>query len=176
MMRVSDIFSVSNCVFSKMKYTFPIEKTVLDTGFVVDYSERWLSPIVALYTSNGTMTDDNMAKLANLIETIYKDRWDRIKSTLSLDYDVLNPKETKENTITDSTAGYDSKVYGYDSETGVNDESNTTTGKTTQQKTTTGRGGYLPQQLINAELEVRKNSFYRIVLSDVADVLTLKVY
>lgn len=123
----------------------------------------------------------------------YADKWKAYRKDLGLEYDPLNPYDsTTTRNRTYSTKGSSSNkesgtesVYGFDSETPVNDNATGTDSNSSNQRddTTTEsvnikgrRSSTTPADLIRRDLRLRQTRLVDTILSDVRGELTLSIY
>lgn len=173
---INETMSKSIGFFTHFSFDFTIDKTLLDILYFSMFKNRLISPLVEDMTSDDILTEDSVKSLVDLIETLYTEKWTKVKTALSLDYDTLKPREN-ETIVTDTqNADTNNKIYGFDSETGVNDSS-ATAGKTENRtETTKSRGNITPQTLILNEINFRQYSFIQSVFKDINNLITLDIY
>lgn len=193
MEKVKDIISLENSFFGTMKTNYEtlytklfgeIETSDMDMNLLVQCGERYCSPLLSHYPMN---------KVVSYVVQKYGDSWEKIKDTLSLEYDVLKPYSTTTTTKSEKTANSTTNgsseetngVVGFDSETvtdsdTTNTTSNNSTDETQTDNTTVENGGnvgsYTNADLIANEIEMRKVSFISLALNDIQSQLTLDIY
>lgn len=96
---VKDVLPIENGVFSHMEYTFRAEvtKEQLDFLFMTSYSRKNLAPVIdILHDSDADedefsqLTDAELTKLANLMLSYYKPRWDKLAEIYDIEYDPIH--------------------------------------------------------------------------------------
>ena len=193
MEKVNEIISLENSFFGTMKADYEtiytklfgeIEPSDMDMNLLVQCGNRYCSPLLSHYP---------MKKVVSFIVNKYGESWERIKETLSLDYDVLKPysnttttKSTKTaNSTNNETSEETNGIIGFDSETITDSDtthatSNNSTDETQTDNTTVINGGNLGSRtnadLITNEIEMRKVSFVSLALNDIQSQLTLDIY
>lgn len=121
------------------------------------------------------------AKDVTVTETKSKDINDLNTTTYNTE-DKKTGTDTETQTGTDTNAKTGTETVGVSETVTRSDEGTVSTqeenGKEigTTVSETGNRWGFTNQELINAELELRKNNFYESILNDVAQLLTLSVY
>lgn len=172
---VKEVFSNFN-VIGQFNFDFGVDKTLLDKIFKSRCNERYVSPIVSVFVTIDNPTLEEVKSLCNSIETYYNNRWVKTQKALGLNYEVLAPLETTVQTNSDITNAQNSKVYGFDSDTGVDDTSNSSTSKNEKAETRKSRGTRTPQSLILEEINITRYTFIDIVINDIIDIITLDIY
>lgn len=194
MKKIKDIFTLSNGFFTQLKHDNPttyaelfdtFDASDLEIDFLSMCGERYAAPVV-------TYADD-MSTLTRVILNRYNEAWLKIKAALFADYDITKPYSITTTTIkqnesvrTDESENTNAAaVYGFDSETAVNDTTKTDTGKTTEKTNDTANnkservgniGNTSIPELIQAEIETRKITFLTLVMNDIKEFITLKIY
>lgn len=121
-----DIISTPTGIFQKMPtptlYTISnMSLLEIDMLFNADYSSRTLSPIVESLVDydedddSYSITNENLTTLATLIEHYYKSKWERILSTLDIEYNPIYnyyDEHTGTDNTTRSGSTLDEKQYG----------------------------------------------------------------
>lgn len=172
---VKEVFSNVN-VIDQFNFDFGIDKTILDKIFKSRCNDRYVSPIVDEFVTTDNPTLEEVKSLCNAIEVYYNNKWVKTKKALGLDYDVLSPLETTVQTNSDITNAQNNKVYGFDSDTGVDDTSNNSTSKNEKTETRKSRGTRTPQSLILEEINITRYTFIDLVIKDIIDIITLDIY
>lgn len=170
--------------YSDVLGTYPAAR--LDARFNVLYGNRTLFDVMV---SNGRLDETGLYG----IWLAYADKWRGYRKALGLEYDPLNPYDsttTRERTYTtqgsskSSETGTDS-VFGFDSETAVNDTSNGTNSDSSNQRNDStketvtivgNRSSDTPADMIRSELRLRQTRLIDTILSDVRGELTLSIY
>ena len=194
MKRIKEIFTSTNGFFTQLQLDNPtkyvelfdtFEPSDLEIDFLSLCGERYAAPVVTIA--------ENMGVLTNIILNRYNEAWIKIKSALFADYDVTKPysmqtvssSESEGETANETENTNAAAVYGFDSQTAVNDKTATDTGNstTTRNETinrTTTRIGNIGNvnipELIAAEIETRKITFLTLVMNDIKEFITLKIY
>lgn len=163
-----------------------VDATALDDRFNRLYGGR------TLYTSmisEGSL--DNAGLLGIWLSHV--DKWKAYRSALNLEYDPLDTyhsTETRERTYdtagsSSSTNSSNDSVFGFDSESAVNDSAGTESSTsensrndTTKETVTTSgnRTGTAQSDLLMKELRLRRISYIDTIMADVRDELTLSIY
>lgn len=172
---VKEVFSNVD-VISQFNFDFGIDKTILDKIFKSRCNERFISPIVYEFVTVDGPTLEEVKSLCNAIEVYYNNKWVKTQKALGLDYEVLSPLETTVKTNADTTNAQNNKVYGFDSDAGVDDTSNSSTSKNEKTETRKSRGTRTPQSLILEEINITRYTFIDIVIKDIIDIITLDIY
>lgn len=194
MIKINEKFTLTSGFFTSLKANNPtqyaeyfgeIEASDLEIDFLSMCGERYAAPVVTYSESMDTLT--------RVILNHYKDSWDKVKAALFAAYDITKPynmkttvtseKGVNANGTTQNTR--ESGVYGFDSVAAVNDEKETTNGTSTDKSTetltqTTENTGNIGNtnfsQLVQAEIETRKITFLTLVMNDIKEFVTLKIY
>lgn len=174
-MTVKEVFSNVNFI-SQFDFNFGVDKELLDKTFKSLYNDRYISPIVDAFLTVDGPTQAEVKKLCNAIEAYCNNKWIKTQKALGLSYDVLSPLESTVQTTADVTNTQNNKVYGFDSDTGVDDTSNSATSKNEKTETRKSRGTRTPQSLILEELNITKYTFIDIVFKDIIDIIALDIY
>lgn len=104
---VKDYLTPINGLFSHINYDFEfVEKPVLDLLVFTTFGERRVAPIVSS-TLSLNPTDEELNKLGIIVQSLYKNKWDRYKALLKLKYD---PIKNYEDTLTETIHGDESNV------------------------------------------------------------------
>ena len=161
-----------------------IDPDLLDVDLLANCSEKFAAPLL-LYTT--------LDKVVKVIVTKYSESWKRIKTALLLDYNILSPYDNKKittqerqgTTANNSTTTDKTGVATFDSVAMVDKQEDSTENKgTTEQNETvkitvenSGNTGSLSaQNLITAEMELRRRNFIDVVISDITSQITLAIY
>lgn len=157
----------------------------LDFDFYNMCSQRYASPLLA--------NSENNEQVVKILLMKYLEQWKRIKTVLTAEYDALTPyyKETTRNedktgVSTSETSGKDkNSIYGFNSDeaSGKDESENENSNSTNSQDSTVltevtqgNNGNQTQADIIAKELEIRKMSFYNVVLNDCKEQLTLSIY
>ena len=138
-------------------------------------ANRYISVWIQYYyvDDNKEFIADALHDIANEIITLFGDKWDKIYETLSLDYNPLSNYKGIETQKRDNTNL--SKVYGINSENGVNDNSNDF--NETLEITREGYNNINPTRAIYNELSLaNQNQYIKTIINDIKNYLTLDVY
>lgn len=194
MKKIKEVFSITSGFFTQLKADNPetykalfenFEPSDLEIDFLSICGERYAAPVV-------TYSND-MATLTRVILNRYNEAWAKVKAALFADYDITSPynmettttNESEVKTANETENTNAAAVYGFDSETAVNDKTATDTGasngtRTEQTQRITRRKGNIGNstfpELINAEIETRKITFLTLVMNDIKEFVTLKIY
>lgn len=159
----------------------------LDIDYYVSHSgEKYASRFYL------TMIDHNkdISYIANIIYNRFSEKWKHIYDAMMLEYNPLENYSMQEdenvNTDITNTSNGSSNVFGFntDSEDGVSDSKNevssTTSGKFDDNHRKLTRSGNIgvttSQQMLESELEIRKNIFIEMVMNDIDSIMCLKIY
>ena len=157
----------------------------LDITYYVSHSgEKYASRFyLTMLEHNKTISD-----IANIIFNKFSDKWKRIYDAIMMEYNPINNYDMVENEKVNSkitsTVGTDNKTYGFGSGTAAPtdtaDSTSTTEGlkdDNFRELTRSGNIGVTTSaQLLEGELEVRKNIFIDIVMNDIDTMMCLKLY
>lgn len=132
--KINDVISPINGLFSHMEYNFEFaNSSQLDTLFFISQGERTVAPLINFYIRDGTIPESSLTEISKIILSYYKDKWDRLKKLLKIEYDPIHnfSDEIKES-ISDSTEESDSKTVtttktGNSTNQRTNDTTDTTT-------------------------------------------------
>lgn len=174
-MMVKEVFSNVD-VISQFNFDFGVDKTILDKIFKSRCNDRYVSPIVYEFVTVDNQTLEEVKGLCTAIEVYYNNKWVKTQKALGLDYEVLSPLESTVQTNTDTTNAQNNKVYGFDSDAGVDDTSNSSTSKNEKTETRKSRGTRTPQSLILEEINMTRYTFIDIAIKDIIDIITLNIY
>lgn len=193
MKRIKEFITFEKGFFSQMAKDKPelytelfedVPAANMDMDLIVTCGERYAAPLLIHY---------DMSKVVDYVLNRYCDGWKRVKNALNEDYNVLTPYDnkrvtTQEKTGTNTTSGTVSDKTGvttFDSdeavdktiESTVNEGTTNATEKVTITVENTGTNGNMAiSNLIQNEIEVRKNSFIALVIGDVENQLSLDIY
>lgn len=159
----------------------------LDIDYYVSHSgEKYASKF---YLS---MLDHNkdITYIANVIYNRFSEKWKRIYDAMMKEYNPLENYSMVEdenvNTDITNTSNGSSNVFGFNTESeggvsdGKNEVSNTTSGKFKDNYRQLKRAGNIgvttSQQMLESELEIRKNIFIETVMNDIDSIMCLKIY
>lgn len=132
--------------------------------------------------------DKTISDIANIIFNKFSDKWKRIYDAIMMEYNPINNYDMVENEKVNSkitsTVGTDNKTYGFGSTTAAPTDEAASTSTTEGTKddnyrelTRSGNIGVTTSaQLLEGELEVRKNIFIDIVMNDIDTIMCLKLY
>lgn len=191
--RIKDVFSTELGFFTEFERLYPNEydllfvgfdSDILNMAFVVNYGEKWVSPVV-------TLTD--IEHITKMMKAIYYESWLKIKQTLDKSYDVTKPYNTQltSSLERDFTSDIDSniidieQVYGFDSTIGQDDTKNTSErtrnidNHESNERVQTRIGNLGNRNIsddIRKEINVRDIKFLHIVLDNLEQELTLAIY
>lgn len=196
--KVKDVFPVSCGIMSAISdsagYGFNSD---MDLRLVATCGMRCITPIVELLLDGSTtLTSGLLERLAALILSEYRESWDRVKNTLTMEYNPLSASEYNEeehidsegentdnsnemkqddvSTVDISPASYvtDGKRTSESSGSGTNRSTSIRTLKRTSNSTS-----YKPVDLIQSEIEMRiQNKFTSRVLDDVKNYIAMQIY
>lgn len=157
----------------------------LDITYYVSHSgEKYASRFyLTMLDHNKTIND-----IAHIIFNKFSDKWKRIYDAIKMEYNPINNYDMVENEKVNSkitsTVGTDNKTYGFGSTTAAPTDEAASTSTTEGTKddnfrelTRSGNIGVTTSaQLLEGELEVRKNIFIDIVMNDIDTIMCLKLY
>lgn len=172
---IKELFSNIDFI-GQFDFNFGVDKEILDKTFKSRYNDRYISPLVEMFVTIDEPTSAEVKNLCNAIEAHCNNKWVKAQKALGLSYDVLSPLETTVQTTADVTNTQNNKVYGFDSDTGVDDTSNSATSKNEKTETRKSRGTRTPQSLILEELNITKYTFIDIVFKDIIGLIALDIY
>ena len=104
--KINEVLTPTNSIFTNMNYDFEIiESSQLDTLFYLNHGERRVSPLLNHFIRDGTILNEDLKEISNIILSFHKNKWDRLKKTIKLDYDVIHnfSDELKETTTIDES-------------------------------------------------------------------------
>ncbi len=196
--KVKDVFPMSNGIMSVIStsggYTFNAD---IDLRLLATCGKRCITPIVEmLLDGSTTLSNDLLERLASLILSEYKEAWDKIKDTLTMEYNPLSASQYHEEETTDA----EGENTDTSKEEQLNDVSTTNAlpdnfisdGKTTNDTKASGKSknkstriltrtsnstSYKPVDLIQSEIDMRvQNKFTSRVLEDVKNYIAMPIY
>lgn len=195
MMTVKETFPISNGIMSAISnaggYSFNND---MDLRLIATCGKRCVTPVVELLLENET--DDFIGRLTSLILSEYKESWDKIHATLTMEYNPLSASQYNETEITDdegentdnSTEVKQNDVSTSDSlpdnfisdGKSTNDSQASSTSKSSTKRTltrTSNSTSYKPVDLLKSEIEMRiENKFTSRVLEDVKNYIAMPIY
>ena len=109
-LKVKDYLTPINGLFSHIDYDFEfVEKPVLDLLVFTTFGERKVAPIVSS-TLSIKPTDEELTSLGKIVQSLYKNKWDKYKALLKVDYDpIRNYEDTLTETIHDTESNVGSE-------------------------------------------------------------------
>ena len=156
------------------------ESEMIDLEYYFNHSnEKWISPLFEkLYGMNPSTT---LTALANIIINKYGDKWNRLYDAfITTTYDPIENYSMTEESNANTDMNVNSKIYGFNSETGVNASDTNTNGSkltNTAELTRSGNIGVTTSQhMLESELNLRQWNFIDQIMADVDSILCLKVY
>lgn len=172
---------------------YQIDVDSLDRFFILKYGNRHLTELAEFYIKNN---DINL--LAKTLSDVYNQKWNKYFENMSrnlitdVDFTITETldgtTDNVENIINKNDSKRSDKEYSYNEDTAINSEESTTTGnnltdvtgkKTDKRtKTTTHKGvnGGKIRDSISVSRYLENIYFHEIVLKDVANNITLKIY
>ena len=132
--RINDVIAPINGLFSHMDYDFEfVNSSQLDTLFFISQGERAVAPLINFYIRDGTIPESSLTEISNTILSYYKDKWDRLKRLLKIEYDPIhNFSDEITESISDSAEQTDNKTVTLaKTGTSTNERTNDTTDTTT---------------------------------------------
>ncbi len=95
--KIKDCLPLVNGIWSKIDYQFPeifeVDASQLDILFLSNWSMRTVAPIINLIhtdTTSDMLTEAELITLANMINGIYKHRWDKLMAVAEMEYDPIH--------------------------------------------------------------------------------------
>ena len=132
--RINDVIAPTNGLFSHMEYDFEfVSSSQLDTLFFISQGERAVAPLINFYIRDGTIPESSLTEISSTILSYYKDKWDRLKKLLKIEYDPIhNFSDEITESISDTTEETDGKTVtvtktGNSTNQRTNDTTDTTT-------------------------------------------------
>lgn len=189
-MKVNEIFDSSNGIFANIfKPNFPVlytavfgedDPVLLDIQVSTKYGDRNLISAI---------TNETATEIVKATVTVKSDVWQKQVQVFNKEYDVLDPVTSKE-VINESYASDETGTNNtIDSKTAFNDgnfnnetkQARDTTGNrqstTKKESTKSGIPGSLPvSEVIQKEINLRKQNFKKAVMADLIDELTVDIY
>ena len=109
-LKVKDYLTPINGLFSHIDYNFEfVEKPVLDLLVFTTFGERKVAPIVSS-TLSIKPTDEELTSLGKIVQSLYKNKWDKYKALLKVEYDpIRNYEDTLTETIHDTESNVGSE-------------------------------------------------------------------
>lgn len=103
LLKVKDYLSPINGLFSHIDYDFEfVEKPVLDLLVFTTFGERRVAPVVSSVLSLKP-TEEELTSLGTIVKSLYKNKWDKYKALLKVEYDpIRNYEDTLTETIHDT--------------------------------------------------------------------------
>lgn len=191
MIKVKECLPIENGFFATLNEVNPslykslfdlLQPVNLDVELLTSCGERYASPI---------LTSFPLTQVVNCVIARYGNNWLKVKSALIADYDVLNQNNRKQvktmerntenvlsGTVVDNTSipTFDESIVTKNSDSTQNDTSETNNELVTTTIETRGNTNISLSNLVANEIEVRKNSFIKLVVGDVKNQLTLDIY
>lgn len=104
--QIKDLMTLTTDLFGYINYDLTdleISKEMLNFYFMSKYSNRWISPVMELLIEDGTIPAGNWTVLGNYLNQLFKNKWDRLKNIILLEYDPIhNYSDTMSEDITDN--------------------------------------------------------------------------
>lgn len=91
--QIKDLMTLTTDLFGYIDYDLTdleISKEMLNFYFISRYSNRWVSPVMDLLVEDGTIPTANWVTLGSYLNQLYKNKWDRLKSIVLLEYDPIH--------------------------------------------------------------------------------------
>lgn len=194
-MIVKDIFPLSNGIMAALsdagEYHFNND---MDLRLIAMCGKRTVTPVIDLLLECDQ--DEFITRLASLILSEYKESWDKIHNTLTMEYNPLSASQYNETEITDDTGettDNSTEVKQNDVSTSdslpdnfisdgksTNDSQTSTTSQNSTRRTltrTSNSTSYKPVDLLKSEIEMRiENKFISRVLEDVKNYISMPIY
>lgn len=189
-MKYKDIFTMEMGIFHVIHYTYSggdytIDNDALDTLFYMLFCNRSLTAVFHDYVFNGELSPIFAETIREWFIQQYTQKWETLISDLLMQYDPLSPVnytlERSRSEERSSEGSTESKVYGYNSTTGVDkdkaDSSNSGTTSTSTEETRTGRlGKSKVLEDINEHIKLHEKDVMKIMCYDVAEFILLPMY
>lgn len=159
----------------------------LDMDYYVSHSgEKYASKFYITMLEH----NKNITYIANVIFNRFSEKWKHIYDAMMKEYNPLENYSMVEdenvNTDITNTSNGSSNVFGFNTQSvdgvpdGKNEVSNTTSGKFKDNYRQLKRSGNIgvttSQQMLESELEIRKNIFIETVMNDIDSIMCLKIY
>lgn len=195
---IKDAFPLDNGIMAAIskagEYSFNSD---MDLRLLAMCGKRCITPIVELLLDNGTtLTSGSLDRLATLILSEYKESWDKIHETLTLEYNPLSAsqynetetsnvegenndttKEIKQDDVSTSDSLPDNFISDGKS---TNDSQATSKNKNTSTRTltrTSNSTSYKPVDLLKSEIDMRiTTKFTTRILEDVKNYIAMPIY
>lgn len=196
--RVKDVFPMNNGLMYAISVSGSYQLgNDIDLRLLANCGKRCITPIVELLLDNAaTLSDEAIQRLSNLILSEYKDSWDKIYSTLTLEYNPLSASqynETETQNIEGETSDESTQVKQDDVSTSdslpdnfisdgksTNDSNSTSTNRNTSTRTltrTSNSTSYKPVDLLKSEIDMRiQTRFTAQILEDVKNYIAMPIY
>ena len=132
--RINDVIAPINGLFSHMDYDFEfVNSSQLDTLLFISQGERAVAPLINFYIRDGTIPESSLTEISSTILSYYKDKWDRLKELLKIEYDPIhNFSDEITESIEDITQEKDDKSVTLEKKgTSTNERTNDITDTTT---------------------------------------------
>lgn len=105
--QIKDVITLTTDLFGYIDYDLTdleITKEALNFYFISKYSNRWVSPVLELLMdSEGEISTADFTILGNYLNQLYKNKWDRLKNIILLEYDPIhNYSDSMAEDITDT--------------------------------------------------------------------------
>ena len=105
--QIKDVITLTTDLFGYIDYDLTdleITKEALNFYFISKYSNRWVSPVLELLMdSEGEISTADFTTLGNYLNQLYKNKWDRLKNIILLEYDPIhNYSDSMAEDITDT--------------------------------------------------------------------------
>lgn len=189
-MKVKEIFDSENGIFEKIfKPNFPVLYTTVfgeDDPVLLDIQVRTKYGDKNLISA---ITNETATEIVKATVTVKFDEWTKQVQVFNKDYDVLDPVTSKEvinESYTSDETGTNNTI---DSKTAFNDgnfnnetkQARDTIGNrqstTKKESTKSGISGSLPvSEVIQKEIDLRKQNFKIAVMADLINELTVDIY
>lgn len=189
-MKLNEVFTGENAVFEKIfEPNFPVlyqqifgedNPQILDINLKFNFGERTLVD---------SITNDNAQEILKSVITVKFDSWAKQVQVFNYEYDVLNPTTGTETTTESVNVDETGNNNTVDSKTTFNDgnfandtkQQRDTTGnrKETTEKTVSKSGvpvGTPVSEIIQKEMNLRKNNLKEMVIKDLVYSITLDIY
>lgn len=95
--KVKDCLPYVNGIWHYIDYQFPegfdVDSSQLDILFMSNWSMRTVAPIIRLIhqdTNSTMLTDEELEELAEMINGMYKHRWDKLMNVALMEYDPIH--------------------------------------------------------------------------------------
>ena len=195
--RVKDTFPVSDGIMSAISksggYNFNSD---MDLRLLATCGKRCVTPIIEMFLDGTTLTTESLDRLASLILSEYQDSWDKVLSTLNLEYNPLSASqynETERNDYEGETTDSNKEIKQDDVSTSdslpdnfisdgksTSDSQASSKNKNTLTRTltrTSNSTSYKPVDLLKSEIDMRiQNRFTARVLEDVKNYIAMPIY